>query len=119
MKAVSEQSFLLAGPPTRKVLLHNTLAMSKAWLNDCLVDYSRWTGPACFSPLVIDYVLSDIGKVRPSIVPDNHVQEMKKVGFASNLTNVINLGLFLSGNFVIHCQNLLFMKCQHKYNSFL
>lgn len=62
MKAVSEQSSLLAGPTTRKVLLHNTLAMSKGHycsMGEMIVlsVTQGGPGPACFSPLVIDYVL--------------------------------------------------------------
>ena len=115
MKAVSEQSSLLAGPPTQKVLLHNTLVMSEWYyrsMGEMIVQSitQGGPGPGYFSS-VIDYVLSGIGKVKPSIadIRDYHVQEMtKKVGFASNLTNVINLWLFLSGNLVIQFLPLKF-----------
>lgn len=92
MKAVSEQSSLLVGLPTRKVLLHNALAMSKGHYR-CMGEMIVMSliqggpGPACFSPTVIDYVLGGIARVRPSIddIPDCHIQEvMKKVGFTLN-----------------------------------
>ena len=65
MKAVSEQTSLLAGPPTQNVLLHNTLAMAKGHYR-CLGEMIVMSitqgepGPACFSPSVIDYVLGGI-----------------------------------------------------------
>lgn len=119
MKAVSEQSSLLAGPPTRKVLLHNSLAMSKGHYR-CMGEMIVMSlmqggpGPAFFSPTVIDYVLGGISKVKPSIgdIPDYHVQEMlKKVGFTSNLANKVDPKLTMQLlAFSIRCKQQTVMK---------
>lgn len=82
MAAMVDQSHLLAGPPCRKVPLHNVLAVQRGDFRmiGVIIVLSLTQGgpaPAFFAPSVVDYLFGGCGSVRACIndIPDHDVQE--------------------------------------------
>ena len=91
MSAINNQGHLLTGPPSSKVPLHNTLALS----NGCFYKIGVFIvlslsqggpGPTFFSSCVVDYLFGGTAAVKACIddIPDKEVcEKLHKVIFLS------------------------------------
>ena len=107
MKTVSQHP-LLTGPPLRKVMVHNTLALQKQYyryLGEAIVlsVTQGGPGPMCFAQSVVDYLQGGIERVTPRIedIPNDNIQELlRRVPSMHACTTLLHIILFAC--FVLH-----------------
>lgn len=104
MKTVSEHS-LLTGPPMRKVLVHNTLAIQKRYfryIGEAIVMSvtQGGPGPLCFAPSVVDYLQGGIERVTPRIedIPNDNIQELLRKVPSIHTTLLLSQQVFCVSN---------------------
>ena len=114
MKAVSQHS-LLTGPPLRKVMVHNTLALQKQYyryLGEAIVlsVTQGGPGPLCFAQSIVDYLQGGIERVTPRIedIPNDNIQELlRRVPSIHACATLLYMILFAC--FVLHIYTYIYI----------